>query len=149
MTFAKVALPLQIAKIVMLPAKDVREAVAAMSSAGLLLQQEVPRTIDRNPSRAFFLWYVSRPKCYQLLLHHLYESLVNLYVRREAEREKAKAVLRLSERNDVRENVELLGQSDRQSLENLEWRMESLGVAQERIDRDIFVLETMPAFEFR
>lgn len=132
----------------MLPAKDVREAVAALSSAGFLLQQEVPRTVDRNPSRAFFLWYVSRPKCYQLLLHHLYEALVNLYVRREAEREKSKTVIRLSERTDVEEGITLLEGADKQALEDLVWRIESLGFAQERIDRDIFVLETMPAFEF-
>lgn len=141
-------LSLQIAKLVMLPAKDVRESVAALASAGFLLQQEVPRTVDRNPSRAFFLWYVSRPKCYQLMLHHLYETLVNLYVRRESEREAKKDVLRLSERSDVRENLQLLDKSDQLELENFEWRMESLGIAQERVDRDIFVLETMPAFEF-
>lgn len=139
---------MQIAKVVMLPAKDVREHVAALSSAGFLLQQEVPRTVDRNPSRAFFLWYVSRPKCCQLLLHNLYETLVNLYVRRESERDNNKAILRRSERSDVRENIQLLDKADRQELEAFEWRMESLGIAQERVDRDIFVLETMPAFEF-
>jgi DNA-directed RNA polymerase III subunit RPC3 len=130
----------------MLPAKDIREAVAALSKAGFIMQQEVPRTVDRNPSRAFFLWHVSRPHCYRLLLNRLYEALVNLYVRREHEREQHKALLRRSERSDVRENIQLLDSADRQELDVFEWRLESLGVAQERIDRDIFVLETMPAY---
>lgn len=73
---------------------------------------------------------------------------MNLYVRRESERDKNKAILRRSERSDVRENIQLLDKADRQELEAFEWRMESLGIAQERVDRDIFVLETMPAFEF-
>jgi len=133
-----------IAKTAMLPTKDVRELVVALSSAGFLRQQEVPRTADRNPSRTFFLWFVSREGCYQLLLAQLYETLVNLLVRQEEELLRNRALLRRNERRDVRENRGLLDKGDQEELKLLDWKIESLRVSMERVDKDLFILETLP-----
>jgi DNA-directed RNA polymerase III subunit RPC3 len=113
-------------------------------SAGMVTQQEIPRTLDRNPAKSFYTWHVDRESCYTVLLSQLYESLVNLHVRREAELLEQHALLARAERKDVRENLSMLEKGDREELKTLEWKLESIGVAMERIDRDIFVLETLP-----
>lgn len=87
---------------------------------------------------------VSRSNCYQVLLSQLYETLVNLRVRMEAERDACRPLIRKSERSDVRKDPSLLDKADQEDLRTLEWKMESMAVAAERIDRDIFILETLP-----
>ena len=54
------------------------------------------------------------------------------------------SLLQRSERRDVRNNLGLLERSDREELKNLDWKIESLGIAQERVDRDLIVLECLP-----
>lgn len=129
---------------VLLTLAEVRESIGKLLSAGLVIQQEIPRSMDRNPAKSFFTWHVDRSACYATLLSTLYDSLVNLHVRRESELLAQRALLARAERKDVRENLSMLEQGDREELKNLEWKMESIGVAMERIDRDIFVLETLP-----
>ena len=135
----------QIGKTIMTPPSSIREVIGVLTSAGLLVQQDIPRTQDRAPGKAFFVWHVSRPQCYGMLLNLFYDALVNISVRREKEKADNRALIRKSERRDVRDNLELLDLADRNSLADLKWKLESLGVAQERIDRDIFVLETLPS----
>ena len=129
----------------MLAPKEVRENVAVLVSAGFLHQQEVPRSADRNSSRSFFLWYVSRTLCYQNLIARFYDTLVNMNIRQKEESLNNRALIRRSERRDVRENLGLLEQGDRDALAELMWRSDSLATAQERIDSDILVLETFPS----
>lgn len=131
----------------MLPVKEVRELIVGLSSAGFIRQQEVPRTADRNPSRTFFLWYVSKEACYQLLLSRLYDTLINLHVRQEEEMSRNRALLRRSERRDVRENRGLLDKGDQDELNTLDWKIESLRISMERVDRDLFILDTLPTIE--
>ena len=128
----------------MMTHKDIRTALGSLSSAGFLHTQEVPRTADRNPSKTIFLWHVSRTLCYASLIARLYDASVNIAVRTEHEQTNNKALIRRSERSDVRDDPKLLESSDQQALEDLRWRLEVLGTAQERIDRDLFVLETLP-----
>jgi DNA-directed RNA polymerase III subunit RPC3 len=135
----------KIAKLAMLAPKEVREHVAVLVSAGFLHQQEIPRSADRNSSRSFFLWYVSRTLCYQGLIARFYDTLVNMNIRQKEESLNNRALIRRSERRDVRENLGLLEQGDRDALAELMWRSDSLATAQERIDSDILVLETLPS----
>ena len=39
--------------------KDVRPLLSALSSDFLISTQEVPRSADRNPTRTFYLWWVT------------------------------------------------------------------------------------------
>lgn len=47
---------LEIAKVAMKAAKEVRTILAAMNSAGIIAMQEVPKGADRAPIRTFYLW---------------------------------------------------------------------------------------------
>jgi DNA-directed RNA polymerase III subunit RPC3 len=51
----------QISKVAMMPGKDVRPLLNAMSAEALVSLQEVPRTADRNPTRTFYLWCARLP----------------------------------------------------------------------------------------
>lgn len=130
---------------VLLTLAEVRESIGKLLSAGLVVQQEIPRTMDRNAAKSYFTWHVDRASCFSTLLSKLYEALVNLHVRRESELLAQRALLARADRKDVRENLGMLEKGDREELKTLEWKMESIGVAMERVDRDIFVLETLPA----
>jgi len=61
--FADVFACLQLAKVGMKAAKEVRTTLAAMNNAGLIAMQEVPKSADRAPMRTYYLWYAEFHSC--------------------------------------------------------------------------------------
>ncbi|KAL0569635.1 RNA polymerase III subunit C82 [Marasmius crinis-equi] len=125
----------QIAKTVMMAAKDVRPLLSALTTDGLVCTVEVPKSADRNPTRMFYLWYVDVEKALMGILNGLYKTLYNISARRQAEREDPMlvAVLEKRERTDVKMDEGLLSPMERDMIRSWEEKEERLGVLEERI----------------
>ncbi|OJA11492.1 hypothetical protein AZE42_07870 [Rhizopogon vesiculosus] len=135
----------QIAKVAMMPNNVVRPLLAALSSDFLISTQEVPRSADRNPTRTFYLWHVDLHKAYSTLLGHLYKTLYNIGMRRQAEQEEptVKAVLEKRERTDVAQDESLLSRMERDVLKEWETKQEKLTVLEMRVEEAVFILRDL------
>ncbi|KAG1819506.1 RNA polymerase III subunit RPC82-domain-containing protein [Suillus subaureus] len=138
----------QIAKVAMMPNNVVRPLLAALSSDFLISTQEVPRSADRNPTRTFYLWYlvhVDLHKAYSALLGHLYKTLYNIGMRRQAEQEEptVKAVLAKRARTDVAQDETLLSRMERDVLKEWETKQEKLTVLEMRVEEAVFILRDL------
>lgn len=135
----------QIAKVAMMPNNVVRPLLAALSSDFLISTQEVPRSADRNPTRTFYLWHVDLPKAYSALLGHLYKTLYNIGMRRQAEQEEptVEAVLAKRARTDVAQDENLLSRMERDVLKEWETKREKLTVLEMRVEEVVFILRDL------
>lgn len=135
----------QIAKVAMMPNNVVRPLLAALSSDFLISTQEVPRSADRNPTRTFYLWHVDLHKAYSALLGHLYKTLYNVGMRRQAEQEEptVKAVLEKRARTDVAQDENLLSRMERDVLKEWETKQEKLTVLEMRVEEAVFILRDL------
>ncbi|OAX40521.1 hypothetical protein K503DRAFT_781359 [Rhizopogon vinicolor AM-OR11-026] len=135
----------QIAKVAMMPNNVVRPLLAALSSDFLISTQEVPRSADRNPTRTFYLWHVDLHKAYSTLLGHLYKTIYNIGMRRQAEQEEpiVKAVLEKRERTDVAQDESLLSRMERDVLKEWETKQEKLTVLEMRVEEAVFILRDL------
>ncbi|KAG1774272.1 hypothetical protein EV702DRAFT_1241529 [Suillus placidus] len=135
----------QIAKVAMMPNNIVRPLLAALSSDFLISTQEVPRSADRNPTRTFYLWHVDLHKAYSALLGHLYKTLYNIGMRRQAEQEEptVKAVLAKRARTDVAQDENLLSRMERDMLKEYETKREKLTVLEMRVEEAVFILRDL------
>lgn len=130
----------QVQKMAMLSAKETREKLAPLAIHGFIELQEVPRTTDRAPARTFFLWHVPLQKCYTILLEDIYRTLANIQQRKRVERDQRSRLLEKTERSDVKGNLQLLGDADRQRLEALKRITERLECAELRLDEVVMWL---------
>ncbi|TRM59382.1 RNA polymerase III subunit RPC82 helix-turn-helix domain-containing protein [Schizophyllum amplum] len=135
----------QVARGVMLPAKDVRALLAALAADSLVSTQEVPKTatgirLGRSTSGA----HVDETKAYAMLLGELYKTLYNIGVRRQAEQEEpmVRAVLEKRQRSDVRADEGLLTRLDREILAEWERKEEKLTVLEMRVEECVFLCAT-------
>ncbi|KAG7086766.1 hypothetical protein E1B28_002697 [Marasmius oreades] len=135
----------QIAKNVMMVAKDVRSFLTALSADGIVSIAEVPKTADRNPTRMFYLWYVDVERALTGVLHGLYKTLYNISARRQAEREDPMvvAVLEKRERSDVKEDEGLLSAMEKDTIRLWEDTEERLGVLEGRIQECVFIVREL------
>ncbi|KAG2133911.1 RNA polymerase III subunit RPC82-domain-containing protein [Suillus cothurnatus] len=135
----------QIAKVAMMPNNVVRPLLAVLSSDFLISTQEVPRSADRNPTRTFYLWHVDLHKAYSALLGHLYKTLYNIGMRRQAEQEEptVKAVLAKRARTDVAQDESLLSRMERDVLKEWEMKREKLTVLEMRVEEAVFILRDL------
>jgi DNA-directed RNA polymerase III subunit RPC3 len=85
----------------LLNAKELRQSLAALQSAGLLELQEVPREPQRQPNRTIFLWFYDCERVQKLYLNKLYKSMSRLFQRLEVERSRLATTLTKIERTDV------------------------------------------------
>ncbi|KAI8378749.1 RNA polymerase III subunit RPC82-domain-containing protein [Choanephora cucurbitarum] len=130
----------QVQKLAMLPPKDTREKLALLKTKGFCEIQEIPRSADRAPSRCFHLWYVPLEKCYQELLVDAYRAICNLQQRKEYELSIRKRLIDKVNRKDVVENPDLLSESEKKEIANMDKIVERLEVAKSRIDTLIMIL---------
>ncbi|KAI8367764.1 RNA polymerase III subunit RPC82-domain-containing protein [Blakeslea trispora] len=130
----------QVQKLAMLPPKDTREKLALLKTKGFCEIQEIPRSADRAPSRCFHLWYVPLEKCYQELLVDAYRAICNLQQRKEYELSIRKRLIDKVNRKDVIENPDLLSESEKKEIANMDKIVERLEVAKSRIDTLIMIL---------
>jgi DNA-directed RNA polymerase III subunit RPC3 len=154
-----------VGKTALMAAKDVRPLLGAMSADGVISMQEVPKSADRNPSRMFYLWYVSLDsaaaqirlcssdryvdlkKTYSVVLGRLYKTQYNIAARRRAEGEDAlvRAVLDKRARSDVEQDEGLLARNEREVLAEYDARCERLTIIEMRVNEAVCVLRDLRA----
>lgn len=85
----------------LLNAKELRQNLASLQSAGLLELQEVPREPQRQPNRTIFLWFYDAERVQKMYLNKLYKSMSRLFQRLDVERNRLATTLTKIERTDV------------------------------------------------
>lgn len=135
----------QVAKVVMMAAKDVRPLLAALAADSMISTQEVPKSADRNPTRTFYLWYVDLFKAYTSALGNAYKTLYNISARRRAEREatEVKTVLDKAMRTDVQQDESLLTRMEREVLAEWQQRDRKLTALETRVEESVFILRDL------
>jgi len=85
--------------------KDVRTKLAELQLTGWIDIQEIPKDASRgtNNNRVIFLWFFDNERSSTLVLDHTYKAMSRLLQRLDVERRRAKSVLELTERSDVRD----------------------------------------------
>ncbi|KAJ8507176.1 hypothetical protein ONZ45_g10420 [Pleurotus djamor] len=134
-----------ISKVVMMPNKDVRPLLSALAADYLISTQEVAKSADHNPTRTFYLWYVDLQKAYSVILGHLYKTLYNIGVRRQAEQEDSsvKAVLDKTQRSDVAADMNLLTPMEQETLKEWETKRQKLMILQMRVEEAVFIIKDL------
>lgn len=138
-----------IARLAMMPGKEVRERLFQLLKVGLVQLQEVPRTADHAPARTIFLWTIKHclpvpqhcPSAYfQAFGSRLASALLNLRVLAHHERATNAALLEKVERTDVAGNLALLSDSEQQQLADLKKVLLVLGIKDSQIFSDFWTM---------
>ncbi|CAO3581394.1 unnamed protein product [Absidia cylindrospora] len=130
----------QVQKLAMLPPKDTREKLAQLNLHGFVEIQEVPKSADRAPGRSFHLWYVPLEKCYKELLVDVYRVIGNLQQRKKEELSLRARLLEKLNRQDVKENMDLLSDGDKANLANMNKVLQRLETSKNRLDAMVMIL---------
>ncbi|TGZ83086.1 hypothetical protein EX30DRAFT_317054 [Ascodesmis nigricans] len=131
----------QLATISLTAQNTVRALVAGMHEAGILLLQEVPKSLPPQVSRTYFLWYVDESRANSLVLSDVYKAMARNMQRTNVERQKRKLLIEKSERTDVQENLEeYLTKSEKEELAIWRTREDKLLVQLMRLDRVVMIL---------
>jgi DNA-directed RNA polymerase III subunit RPC3 len=128
-------------EIVLMSAKELRQALAMLQQAGFLELQEVPREAQRQPSRTMYLWFYDADRVRNMLIEDTYTCMARCMQRMRVERDKVKPTIEKTERSDVKGQEEkLLAKAELQVLRawrrKEEWLLGEIG----RLDELIFVL---------
>ncbi|ORZ10425.1 hypothetical protein BCR42DRAFT_333701 [Absidia repens] len=130
----------QVQKLAMLPPKDTREKLAQLNLHGFVEIQEVPKSADRAPGRSFHLWYVPLEKCYKELLVDVYRVIGNLQQRKKEELSLRARLLEKLNRQDVKENMDLLSDGDKANMANMNKVLQRLETSKNRLDAMVMIL---------
>lgn len=130
----------QVQKLAMLPPKDTREKLAQLNLHGFVEIQEVPKSADRAPGRSFHLWYVPLEKCYKELLVDVYRVIGNLQQRKKEELSLRSRLLEKLNRQDVKENMDLLSDGDKANMANMDKVLQRLETSKNRLDAMVMIL---------
>ncbi|CCU81166.1 unnamed protein product [Blumeria hordei] len=126
----------QLPNIALLKQKDVRTKLAEMQMAGLVDIQEVPRDANRTIHRTIFLWYFDKQRVSEMLLDNVFRMMTRVFQRLETERKKAREVLDLTQRSDVRNQkpAEYLDKDQLYQLNDYQTKEEKLLIQLSRLD---------------
>ncbi|KAI8373043.1 uncharacterized protein BYT42DRAFT_594851 [Radiomyces spectabilis] len=130
----------QVQKLGMLPPKDTRDKLGLLLTKGFVEIQEVPRSADRAPARSFHLWYVPLEKCYQELLVETYRVIGNLQQRKKEELKIRSRLLDKLNREDVKQNMDLLSEGDKAEIAQMDKVLQRLESSKMRLDEVIMIL---------
>lgn len=139
----------QLAKLAMLPGKEVRERLYELLRAGLVALQEVPKSSDHAPSRTIFLWGVPEAANYAAPGHSAIfrtaasrhaHALINLRDVAHLERRRHAQLLAKVERTDVAGNPELLSEAERRQLTSLNRTLQVLHGKEDELVQDLSIL---------
>lgn len=139
----------QIAKLSMLPGKEVRERLYQLLRHGLVQMQEVPRSADHAPSRTIFLWTVpetanhanpASSALFRTAAGRHAHALVNLRDLAHLERRRHAQLLAKVERTDVAANLDLLGEGEKRQLSSLRRTLQVLQVKSDELVQDFCIL---------
>ncbi|CAD6505706.1 BgTH12-07983, partial [Blumeria graminis f. sp. triticale] len=126
----------QLPNIALLKQKDVRTKLAEMQMAGVVDIQEVPRDANRTIHRTIFLWYFDKQRVSEMLLDNVFRMMTRVFQRLENERKKAREVLDLTQRSDVRNQkpAEYLDKDQLYQLNDYQTKEEKLLIQLSRLD---------------
>ncbi|KAK5043582.1 hypothetical protein LTR84_011389 [Exophiala bonariae] len=130
----------------LLNAKELRQSLASLHTAGLLELQEVPREPQRQPNRTIFLWFYDAERVRKLYLNKLYKTMSRLFQRLEVERCRLATTLTKIERTDVQGIEEdILSAAELKVLS--QWRQREAWFMAEisRIDDSVSILRDLQA----
>lgn len=71
----------QISQFAMIHMNEARTLLYKMLQEGIVQLQEVPKSVDHNPIRTFYLWNVDLPTVYEVLTENMYKGVRNLRMR--------------------------------------------------------------------
>lgn len=86
----------------LLSARDLRQNLARLKSAGFIELQEVPREPQRQPNRTIFLWFYDPRQVRTTMIEDYYKSLARLLQRIKIERRRISPTLEKVERSDIK-----------------------------------------------
>ncbi|KAJ3030889.1 UNVERIFIED_CONTAM: DNA-directed RNA polymerase III subunit RPC3 [Siphonaria sp. JEL0065] len=124
----------EVAKLALISNKAARETLFLMMDCGMILLQDVPKTVDHAPSRTFYLWYVSLPKCVETLIQETYQMIANLKIRRLKEYNAHGQLIEKIERSDIKADESLLTDGERLALDQFNGMMNKLRVSELRLE---------------
>lgn len=130
----------EVAKLAMISNKTAREQLYLLVQSGLAFLQDVPKTLDHAPSRTFYLYYVSIPKCVNTLIDESFEILTKIKLRRVRERSIMIPLLNKLQRSDVQEDEDLITDGEKQALKRFNHIMDKLRVSEIRIADSLLIL---------
>jgi len=120
----------QIADFALVSIQEARNALYKMLQEGILQLQEVPKSMDHNPSRTFFLWNANVEKNYERITEDMYKTISNLRNRF------------VREQDEMLENVGGNLNSDNMSDEQ-KLLVQRLGLKEDRIESSIAKLQEL------
>ena len=131
---------------------DVRAICTKLFKASIIQLQEVPRTADRNAARTIFLYVIDVERAYGWLLDHFYKSIENIARRRVAQDAKSWAIVQRVETRDreaegnfdMESMADILRDQEMAEWERLQHDRLSLTIAEARMERDAFLLSSLP-----
>ena len=125
----------------LMPQKQMRSLLTRMHEAGHLELQEVPRDLQRLPSRTIFLWFFDAHRCCRKVLEETYKTMARCLQRIKAEREAIQGVIDKAARTDVvGKEEEFLSVDERTALEAWREKEERLLGEVGRLDELVCVL---------
>ncbi|KAI9347322.1 RNA polymerase III subunit RPC82-domain-containing protein [Obelidium mucronatum] len=130
----------EVAKLALISNKSARETLFLMMHCGMIQLQGVPKTVDHAPSRTFFLFFVSLPKCVETLIQETYQMLSNLKIRRMKEYNANGQLIEKIERSDIKADASLLTDGERQAVDNFYGMMNKLRISELRLDQAMLIL---------
>ena len=123
----------QLAELCTASRQSVRETLHELMKEEWVLLYEVPRTVDRAPSKTFFLWGVDRRKVKERVRELMYTSAVKVMEREAKEREEVADVM---SRLNMQQRI---GDKERRQVERWNIAQERLEMAQKHIQHTLAV----------
>ncbi|KAJ2386836.1 RNA polymerase III subunit C82, partial [Coemansia sp. RSA 2559] len=129
-----------IAAAAMMPIAACRERLHDLALAGFIDSFEIARTVDRNPSRMFYLWYVNPQKQVRAAMRYVFKSMANVYDRLDKELVARAPLVAKTRRADVIADSSLLTDSENRELAALSETRRKLEVANVRLDGMLLIV---------
>ncbi|KAI9295704.1 hypothetical protein K502DRAFT_324176 [Neoconidiobolus thromboides FSU 785] len=119
----------QISKVAIIPGSTCRKLLNEMAVHGFISLQEVPKTVNREPSRTIYLWEFKIEKAFESILSHLQQSIGNLMDRRLIEMESRSTLIDKINREDVKNDLSLLSKNDHLEFNKLNQTLDQIDIA--------------------
>ncbi|KAJ1799959.1 RNA polymerase III subunit C82 [Coemansia sp. RSA 2399] len=129
-----------IAAAAMMPIAACRERLHDLALAGFIDSFEIARTVDRNPSRMFYLWYVNPQKQVRAAMRYVFKSMANIFDRLDKELAARAPLVAKTRRADVIADSTLLTESENRELVALSETRRKLEVANVRLDGMLLII---------
>ncbi|KAJ2507351.1 RNA polymerase III subunit C82 [Coemansia sp. RSA 2049] len=123
-----------VATAAMMPIAACRERLHDLALAGFIDSYEIARTVDRNPSRMFYLWYINPQKQTRAAMRYIFKSMTNVFARLDRELAARAPLVAKTKRADVAADQSLLTDSEKNELAALSAAQTRLEVANVRLD---------------